>query len=297
MTRSAQWLIPVLLAAPAAMRAQAVVIPDTMPARTLASRFAGARLMPSGVVSQFDSLGQMPMGGTGDSVTVYVFPDGDHLQRTLHARILNRRRFEPPASWRTACDEIAHPGWLFAVSPTSQAPFGVIVPGVHPPPLARPVPPASRDGAWQFFHAVADSAWTHYRDFLKPASPHALDYLHTDFWGGGDDAGWRAVKMFGVHGADGRAYTALSFAFRDDYPNTPTTARTWVVDAWGVPVAEINSDIDIYGTVDDHGGDAIVTSSGLIRWDGTHWEFPPVYSEEPCLYHQVMDPPANWHGK
>ena len=37
--------------------------------------------------------------------------------------------------------------------------------------------------------------------------------------------------------------------------------------------------------------DEIVTSSGMIRWDGTHWRFPPVYSDEPCLFHKVMAPP------
>ena len=55
----------------------------------------------------------------------------------------------------------------------------------------------------------------------------------------------------------------------------------------------MNGNVDIYGTVDaNHDGiDEIVTSSGLIRWDGTQWRFPRVYSEEPCLAHKIYDPP------
>lgn len=284
------WVL--LAAVPAVLPAQASIIADPQPPHSDSALYVGARLMKSGVVSQFDSMGMAPMGNVGDSVTLYVFADGEHLSRTVHAKIRQRQRFQPPASWRTACDEIAHPGWFFDLSASSRAPFGVIVPGVHPAPAIAAALPAARDGAFQFFHATVDSAWQRYRDFLHPATDRALTYAHNDFWGEGNDAGWARLKVVGVRGPNGARYAAFSFMTHDDYPNTPNTARTWVVDAWGVPVATINSDIDIYGTVDDNGIDAIVTSSGLIRWNGTRWVFPPVYSEEPCLYHQVMDPPS-----
>jgi len=158
----------------------------------------------------------------------------------------------------------------------------------------KPVPPAARDGAWQFFHATSDSAWQRYRAFRHPATDRALEYLHRDFWGANEDAGWTLMKMFGVRGTEGRTYLALSFATHDDYPEAPNTARTWLVDAWGYPVGSVVGNVDIYGTVDDGGVDAVVTSSGLIRWDGTQWQFPPVYSEEPCLYHKTMPVPAGF---
>lgn len=251
--------------------------------------------MKSGVASQFDSLGQVPMGRIGDSVTVYLFPDGNNMGRTIHARITRRQRFVPPVSWRAACDEIAHPGWFYALAPASRALFAVVVPGVFPRPEVKPPSAAARDGAWQFFRAVADSSWQRYLAFRKLATARAVDYLHADFWGPGNDARWAVTRVFGVHGPNGHNYTAFSFAMRDDYPNAPNTARTWIVDSWGFPVATIVGDADIYGTVDDHGIDAVVTSSGLIRWDGTQWRLPTIYSEEPCLYHKTMPLPAGAH--
>ena len=274
--------------------AQARILPDPRPERTDASYFTGGRLTKDGVLSQFDSLGQRPMAEVGDSVTVYLFPDGDHLEHVVHARVLNRKRFLPPVSWREACDEIAHPGWLYALAPLSRALFAVVIPGVYPFPLARPEPPEVRGGAWQFFHAVADSAWVKWRDHISPPTERALEYALTDFWGANGEARWDRTKIYGVHGPGGRTYAAFSFAMHDDYRDAPNTARTWVVDAWGFPVAGVNAQLDIYGVVDDGGIDAIVTSSGLIRWDGKEWRFPAVYSEEPCLYHETMPVPPGY---
>ncbi|HEY8063053.1 MAG TPA: hypothetical protein VID74_09655 [Gemmatimonadales bacterium] len=280
---------------PAGLAAQARVLADPMPQKAAESNYAGARLMKSGVASQFDSLGDIPMGRAGDSVTVYLFPDGNNMGRTVHAKITRRQRFAPPTSWRAACDEVAHPGWFYALTPASRALFAVVVPGVFPKPEVRPVPPAARDGAWQFYHAVADSSWQRYLAFRKLTSERAIDYQHADFWGSKGDARWSVTKMFGVRGPNGHNYAALAFAMRDDYPDAPNTARTWIIDSWGYPVGSVVGNVDIYGTVDDHGVDAVVTSSGLIRWDGTQWRFPSVYSEEPCLYHKTMPLPPGAH--
>lgn len=280
---------------PAAARAQVRLMADPNPPRVVDANYTGARLMKSGLASQFDSAGDIPMGHAGDSVTVYLFPDGNNMARVLHAKITRRQRFAPPVSWRAACDEVAHPGWMYSLMPAARALFAVVVPGVFPRPTVRPAPPASRDGAWQFFHAVADSSWQRYLGFRKLTSDRAVNYLHNDFWGTSNDARWGVTKFYGIHGPNGHNYAAFSFAMRDDYPDAPNTARTWIVDSWGFPVATVVGNIDIYGTVDDHGVDAVVTSSGLIRWDGSQWRFPPVYSEEPCLYHKTMPLPPGAH--
>ena len=259
------------------------------------SRLSGARLMKSGVASQFDSLGTAPLGHVGDPVTSYIFTYNDVLSRVVHARIVSRQRFQPPASWRAACDEIAHAGWFYHLTPSSSAMFAVVVPGVFERPTVRPPIEMSLTGAWQYYHATVDSAWQAYLAFRKPASVYASDYMRKDFWGPNDDGRYAQVHKFGVNGAEGRHYTAMAFALRDDYPDIPTTKRTWIVDAWGYPVASIPANIDIYGTVDDGGIDAVLTSSGLIRWDGTQWRMPPVYSEEPCLYHRTMPLPPGAH--
>lgn len=251
--------------------------------------------MASGIASQFDSVGVTPMAKTGDPVTVYLFGDGEHMSRVQHATVVSRKRFQPPVSWRAACDEVAHAGWFYNLAPVSRAPFAVIVPGTFPWPLVRALAPAMRDGAWQFYRALADSSFQRYRVFLHPASERAEKYAHEDFWGPADDARWNQVRIFGVRGPGGREYAALSFALRDDYPDLPNTARTWIIDSWGYPVASLIGNIDIYGTVDEGGVDAIVTSSGLMRWNGEGWQLPTVYSEEPCLYHQTMPLPAGAH--
>ena len=281
-----------VLCSPLALSAQARVVSDPMPPHSEESRYAGARLMRSGVASQFDSLGHTPIGHVGDTVTAYLFTYNDQLSRVVHAKITSRQRFQPPVSWRASCDEIAHPGWFYNLAPASKALFAVVVPGVFGRPETGELPPAARTGAYQFFQAVADSAWRRYLTFRNPATDRAAQYMWTDFWGPKGDARFSQLRMFGLRGTDGRTYTAFSFAMRDDYPAAPNTTRTWVVDAWGHPVASAVGNIDLYGTVDDHGVDAVVTSSGLIRWDGTQWQIPPVYSEEPCLYHRTMPVPA-----
>jgi len=277
---------------PAAARAQARVIADPKPPHSQESRFGGARLMRSGVASQFDTLGVAPLGHIGDSVTQYLFTYNDKLSRVLHSRITSRQRFLPPVSWRAACDEIAHPGWFFNLSPSGTALFAVVVPGSFGRPNIKEATATSRSGAWQYFHALADSAWHVYLDYRKPADERAVNYMHADFWGPDGDARYAKLQMYAVRGPEGRGYTAFSFAFRDDRPDLPNTTRTWIVDSWGFLVASAIGNVDIYGTVDDNGVDAVVTSSGLIRWSGTEWQIPPVYSEEPCLYHRTMPVPA-----
>jgi hypothetical protein len=287
----------VLLLAAATLPGHAVAaqtfLPDPHPPASLDSRYTGGRVMKSGMISQFDSLGRAPMGDVGDSVTAYLFLVGDQLGRVVHAKITRRQRFLPPDSWRAACDEIAHPGWIYTLSAPTHADFGVVVPGTHPRPEKKPLPAAVHSGAWQFFHALADSSFERYRTTMKPQTERAVQYMQHDFYGAANDARWDAVQFFGVQGVQGHSYAALSFAFRDDYPgDIPTTSRVWMLDAWGYPVARAQGQIDIYGTVPDGVADAVVTSSGLMRWDGTQWIIPPIYSEEPCLFHQTMPVPA-----
>jgi hypothetical protein len=296
MIRGSRLIAVTALALPAALTAQVGIISNApIPAHVDESQLAGARLMRSGVASQFDSLGMAPLGHVGDTVTSYLFGYDDVLSRVVHSRISTRQRFQPPVSWRAACDEVAHPGWFYKLTPASTALFAVVIPGVFGRPTIRPVSDVARAGVWQFFHATADSAYQAYVAFRKPASVYASDYMHNDFWGSDNDARFGKLRMFGVVGPGGRQYTALTFALRDDYPNTPNTMRTWIVDSWGYPVASLPSNIDLYGTVDDGGIDAVLTSSGLIRWDGTQWRMPRVYSEEPCLYHRTMPLPAGAH--
>lgn len=279
------------LCLPPILGAQVRVSRESGPPHAEESRNAGARLMRSGVASQFDSLGRSPLGHVGDTVTAYLFTYNDVISRVVHAKIASRTRFQPPASWRAACDDIAHPGWFYNLVPASRALFAVVVPGTFGRPSVNELPPAAKSGAWQFYRAVADSSWQAYLAYRKPASERAAEYMWKDFWGPKDDARFSQLRMFGLRGTEGRTYTAFSFAMRDDYPAAPNTARTWVVDAWGHPVASAVGNIDLYGTVDDHGVDAVLTSSGLIRWDGTQWQIPPVYSEEPCLYRRTMPLP------
>jgi hypothetical protein len=272
--------------------AQARVTADPMPPHAQESRYAGARLMRSGVASQFDSLGTAPLGHVGDSVTAYLFTYNDVLTRVVHARITGRQRFQPPVSWRAACDEIAHPGWFFQLSPASTALFAVVVPGTFGRPVNQLPSLTARNGAMQFFHDIADSAWLRYVAYRKPADDRSREYMRADFWGPNGDARYGQLRMFGLKGTEGRTYTAFSFAVRDDRPDAPNTTRTMVVDAWGFPVATALGNLDLYGTVRDGDTDAVLTSSGLIRWDGKQWRIPPVYSEEPCLYHRTMPIPA-----
>ncbi len=176
-------MVALALGGPLALSAQARVVNDPMPPHSQESRYGGARLMRSGVASQFDSMGSSPIGHVGDSVTAYLFTYNDQLSRVVHARIASRQRFQPPVSWRAQCDEIAHPGWFFNLAPASKALFAVVVPGTFGRPATNPLPPAALSGAYQFFHATADSSWQAYLAYRKPATDRARDYMWRDFWG------------------------------------------------------------------------------------------------------------------
>lgn len=290
-----------ILSLPAPLLAQARIRPDPKPARTPEWSVAGAQVKQRPMASprrpiaaQFDSLGFSPLGERGDPVTVYLFPDGQNLGAVRHARITLRQRFDPPASWRAACDEVAHPGWFFSLDapPTSQ--FGVVVAGTHPKPEWRTPPPSVFVGGRAPFLAFADSAWQRYVARMKPATEREYAFLWYAFHTEAKDAGWERAKRFGVRGPNGHNYAVFSFWLRDDSKDgTPNTVGTWIVDAWGRPVAQAHGNVDIYGTVDADGDgiDAVVTSSGLIRWNGNTWVFPRVYSDEPCLARRNGTPP------
>jgi hypothetical protein len=236
--------------------------------------------------SQFDTLGVAPLGAPGDSVTLYLFTDGQHLDRVVPARITARQRMMPPRSWRDQCDAVAHPGWNYRLDPAPSAPYGVIVPGVLPPPATEPAPPLARSGARQLFTAFANRVWQMYRAIMAPPSDRAEAGLWWDFFGDAGDAGWGGLRLFGVRLPGRRSGAAFSFWMHDDRSDpADNTTGTWIVDGWGLPVAEAVGNLDIYGTVDRNrdGVDEIVTAAGLIEFRDGAWQFPPSYSEEPCL--------------
>jgi hypothetical protein len=142
--------------------------------------------------------------------------------------------------------------------------------------------------------AAADSAFARYLAVSQPDGPRAIEVQREDFYSPRGDAGFGKVALLGVRGPGGYRYAVFSYWLHDDYrDHRPNTTGTWVVNGWGYPVAKIPGNVDIYGTVDVErdGIDEIVTSSGLIRWNGSEWRFPTVYSEEPCLAHKIFDPP------
>ncbi len=292
-----------LLVVPCGAQAQIRFRPDPTPPRTVEWSLAGGRMMPRGggsalrpgSISQADSLGTAPLGKAGDSVTVYLFRDGEHLSGLVHSRITSRRRFDPPASWRYACDEVAHSGWLFELAPKPFASYAVALPGFLPLPTKAAPPPLALTGVRPYFMATADSAFQRYLDVARPGSARAVEGQREAFYSQRGDAGFAKLTMVGVRGPGGYRYAAISYWLHDDYRDRrPNTTGTWIINSWGYPVAKIAGNVDIYGTVDaNHDGiDEIVTSSGLIRWDGTQWRFPKVYSEEPCLAHKIFDPPS-----
>lgn len=291
------------LALPAA--AQVRLLTDPMPARTPEWGLGGgqvkqqpARAPRRPVVAQFDSLGLMPIGAVGDTLTLYLFDNGATLTRARHTTIIARRRFEPPMSWRAACDEKAHPGWMFDIDAPSTSAFAVVVPGAHDMPVRRAPPPMARGGAAISYRRWADSTFASYKAAIAPKTERASGFLNLSFYSDSLDAGFWKKDFFGVRGPDGYHLAVYSAWLRDDHPDgSPNTTGTWIVDGWGHPVARSSGNVDIYGTIDaNHDGiDEIVTSSGLIRWDGLQWRFPPVYSDEPCLAHKVMGPPQGVH--
>ena len=291
-----------LLALPAVLPAQVRYLADPNPARTIEWMIAGGQLKqrPAAaprrpIVSQFDTVGLMPLGSVGDTVTLFLFPDGANLSMTRHATIRSRRRFDPPVSWRKACDDIAHRGWMFELDAPATSAFAVVVPGRLSMPVRRPPPPLAVKGGLRYFMPFAETAFSRYRAVVAPATERAGDYLRSDFFQPTSDAGWSRKAMIGVKGPNGINYGVVSFWLRDDYPygRGLNTTGTWIVNAWGYPVAMAPGNVDIYGTVDAEGDgiEEVVTSSGLIRWDGTQWRIPPVYSDEPCLARKIMTPP------
>ena len=53
------------------------------------------------------------------------------------ARVTGRRRFDPPLSWRAACDDVAHPGWLYELDAPPTSSFAVVLPGALGMPVRR----------------------------------------------------------------------------------------------------------------------------------------------------------------
>ncbi len=289
---------------PGVLAAQARVITDPMSGQVGTELIGGAQVMqrPSAsparpVASQFDSVGIMPMGMVGDSVTLYYFPDGANMSRMRHGRITARQRFLPPASWRSACDALAHPGWLFTIDAPATSSFVLVVPGVHAMPVRRDPPPLAIPGAAGAYKAWADSTWTTYVARMKPATDRQFASLWYDFYTDKKDALYSRLKPVGLRGPDGHNYAVFSVWLRDDYKDgTPNTTATWIVDGWGIPVARAPGNVDIYGTTDADGDgiDEVVTSSGLIHWHDGAWHFPKVYADEPCLLHRVTAAPPGW---
>ena len=294
--------LAVALALPAALQAQVRYLADPQPARSLDWLIAGGQVKqrPAAaprrpIVSQFDTIGMMPMGVVGDTVTLFMFPDGANLSLTRHATIRARRRFDPPESWRKACDDVAHRGWMFELDAPATSSFAVVVPGRLPMPQRRPAPPLAQKAALKYFLPFADEAFARYTAVVAPKTERAADYLRSDFYQQSNDGGWTRKQMIGVRGPGGYNYGVVSFWLRDDYPygRGTNTTGTWIVNAWGYPVAKAPGNVDIYGTVDADGDgvEEVVTSSGMIRWDGAQWRIPPVYSDEPCLARKIMSPP------
>lgn len=289
---------------PAALAAQARIVPDPIPGQAPDGATAGAQVKqrPSAsprrpVAAQFDSAGARPLGVVGDTVTLFYFPDGANLTRRGHARITNRQRFLPPRSWRAACDEIAHPGWFFTLDAPATSSFAVVVPGRHEMPVRRDPPPIAPAGAEPYYRAWTDSVWQRYVAKMAPKTDRERASLWYNFHTDEQDALWSRLKLIGVRGPGGHNYAVFSVWLRDDHRDgTLNTTATWIVDAWGRPVARAPGNVDIYGTTDADGDgvEEVVTSSGLIRWSDGGWQIPSVYPDEPCLLHRVMPPPPGW---
>lgn len=289
---------------PAAIAAQARVIPDPMPGEAPDGGTAGAQVMqrPAAaprrpIASQFDSAGVAPLGTVGDTVTLFYFPDGANLTRMRHARITRRQRFLPPQSWRAACDAIAHPGWFFTLDAPATSAFAVVVPGRHEMPVRRDPPPIARRGAEPYYRAWTDSVWQRYVTKMQPGTEREQASLWYSFHTEAKDALWSRIRMIGVRGPGGHNYGVFSVWLRDDQKDgSANTTGTWVVDAWGRPVARAPGNVDIYGVTDGDGDgvEEVVTSAGLIRWEDGGWRFPNVYRDEPCLLRRVTDPPPGW---
>jgi hypothetical protein len=302
--RSIRSLALLLALTPLTASAQARYMPDPMPGERDARGVGGAQVkqLPAAsprrpMASQFDAHGTAPLGLPGDTVTIFYFGDGANLTRSRQARITSRQRFLPPNSWRSACDNLAHPGWIFGLDAPATSNFAVVVPGRHTMPVQRPIPPMARIAGQKHFLAWADSVWTRYEGIVKPSTERARLSLWFSVFGDTRDAGYNKLKMYGVRGPNGINYAAFSVWMRDDQRDgSPNTTATWIIDGWGNPVWRANGNVDIYGTSDSDadGIDEVITSNGLIRWNGTAWSMPDVYVEEPCMLRRVTSPPPGW---
>jgi hypothetical protein len=139
--------------------------------------------------------------------------------------------------------------------------------------------------------------WQRYEGTIKPATERARQSLWFSFYGEEKDAGYTRTRMHGLRGPNGHNYAAFSVWMRDDQRDgSPNSTATWIVDGWGIPVARASGNVDIYGTSDSDGDgiDEVITSNGLIRWDGSKWVIPVVYVEEPCMLRRMTSPPPGW---
>ncbi len=262
----------------------------------------GAQIMQSRAAkrpraAQFDTAGVHPLGAVGDTVTLLYFPDGANLSRIRHGTITRRQRFLRPTAWRSACDNLAYNGWLYDINAPASSAFTVVVPGRFDMPVRRPVPPLAGAGAAVFYKAYADSVWARYEAKYSPMTDRERSTLYYNLYTDSLDAGWHRVRSWGVRGPRGYNYAVFSVWMRDDQTDgSANSTSTWMVNAWGYPVARAPGNVDIYGVVDSDGDgiDEVVTSAGLIRWDGTTWQFPAVYRDEPCMLHRVMAAPPGW---
>lgn len=300
MTPGGRLLLALVAGGTAPLSAQVRILPDPEPLRTPqwaagAAQIFQRRAAGRPVAAQFDSLGLTPMAAVGDSVTIYFFDDGATLTRSRVALVTARQRFLPPVAWRAACDAYAHPGWLYTLDGPATASFAVVVPGTAGLPERRDPPPLAKDAAQRAFVAFADTAWQRYRTLVAPKTERAYAFLWYSFFTDSLDAGYHTRRPVGVRGPNGIHYAAFSFWLHDDAPNgtPPNTTGTWLLDGWGRVVGRWPGNVDVYGTIDgDHDGiDEVLTSRGLIRWNGTAWDFPEIYSEEPCLARRSMTPP------
>ncbi len=109
-------------------------------------------------------------------VTAYLFTYDDVLSRVVHAGgSASRQRFQPPVSVARPSGD-GDPRTLAGSSTSCQhrrrsspSSSSWCVPGGR---WSMSLPPAARSGAYQFFHAVADSSWQAY---LRPTGSLATD--------------------------------------------------------------------------------------------------------------------------
>jgi hypothetical protein len=299
-TRPSLALLLLVALTPAVGSAQRIIA-DPQPVVT-GPAVGGAQIMQSRAArepraAQFDTAGVAPLGVAGDTVSLFYFPDGANLSRVRQATISRRQRFLPPTSWRSACDNLAHAGWLYDIKAPASSAFTVVVPGAFEMPIRRPPPPLAAVGAAPFYKAYADSVWARYNAKYSPMTDRERTTMYYNVYTDSLDAGWHRVRLWGVRGPNHINYAVFSVWMRDDQTDgTANSTSTWMVNAWGYPVGRAPGNVDIYGVFDANGDgiDEVVTSAGLIRWNGSRWQFPEVYRDEPCMLHRVMAAPPGW---